>query len=71
MLLGDADIEGPVGKCATENVESRAVGMAAVIATILSSFSASSTRLSANTRVYNGALAFGFGLRAGDDVELR
>jgi hypothetical protein len=46
MLLGDADVEGAFGKRLAEDVDAGAAGIAAVIATILSSLRASSPRLS-------------------------
>ena len=49
MLLGDADIEGARREGLLEHVEAGADGIAAVMATILSSFSASLIRLSPNT----------------------
>ena len=51
VLLGDADIEGAIGEFLAEQVEPGPDGIAAVIATILSSRRASSIRLCANTLV--------------------
>jgi hypothetical protein len=51
MLLGDPDIEGAAGEFLREEIKACAPGIAAVIATTFSSFSASRIRAWANTFV--------------------
>src|SRR5262245_25134762 len=51
MLLGDSDVESAIRECLAKNVTPVPPGIAAVMATMRSSFSASLTRLSPKTFV--------------------
>ena len=59
MLLGDAHVKAPIWKPLGKFVQARAVGMAAVIATMVSSRSASAVRASAKIAVYCGVAGRG------------
>jgi hypothetical protein len=70
MLLGDADVEGALGMRLGELVDPVPDGIAAVIATIVGSLSASLASVSPKNVLIGRRTRLGLGLHARDDVEL-